>query len=188
MNVLVQKKHRFNVEEYYRMAEVGVLKPGARVELLDGEIIDRSPIGPFHAGVVGRLVRFFGAASNGRWHVWPQNPLRLDEHSEPQPDVTLLRLSPDDYTTRQPGPDDAHLVIEVSDTSLAVDREVKLPAYGRAGIGEVWVVNLTDQTVEVYRGPNFTGYSSKTILRAGEKASSQAFPDVAIGVTELLRR
>jgi len=104
--MLAPAKHRFNVKEYYRMAETGVLRPDARAELLDGQIIDMSPIGPFHGGVVGRLARLFNTVSNDRWLVLWQHPVRLDEHSEPQPDVLLLRPIQDDYTNRLPRPDD----------------------------------------------------------------------------------
>ena len=119
------------------MAETGVLRPDARVELLDGQIMDMSPIGPFHGGVVGRLARLFNTVSNDRWLVLSQHPVRLDEHSEPQPDVLLLRPIQDDYTNRLPRPDDVYLVVEVSDSTLSLDREDKLPLYGCAGIVEV---------------------------------------------------
>lgn len=184
----VQTTHRFTVKEYYRMAETGVLRPDARVELLDGRIIDMSPIGPFHGGLVNRLIRLFNKLSNGRWLVSAQNPLRLDDHSEPEPDVMLLKPSPDDYTRRHPQPEEVYLLIEVSDTTLELDREDKLPAYGRSGIAEVWIVNLNDETIEVYREPHFTGYGSKAILQAGEKASPVKFPDVVIDVADLLKR
>jgi Uma2 family endonuclease len=184
----VQTTHRFTVSQYYRMAETGVLRPDARVELLDGRIIDMSPIGPFHSGVVKRLNRLFNRLSMGRWVVSTQDPLHLDEHSEPEPDVMLLRPSPDDYTHRHPGPDDVYLLIEVSDTTLDFDREEKLPAYGRAGIAEVWIVNLNEETIEVHREPHFTGYGSKTVLRASDKGSPTKFPDVAVEVADLLKR
>jgi Uma2 family endonuclease len=184
----VPAQHRFSVKDYYRMAETGVLRPDARVELLEGKIIDTSPIGPFHGGLVGRLTRLFIELSKDRWLVWPQNPLRLDDHSEPEPDLMLLKPAADDYTNRHPQPEDVFLLIEVSDTTLAYDREEKLPAYGRAGIPEVWIVNLQDLAVEVYREPHFTGYGSKAVLRAGDHAKPQAFPDVTVNVTELLKR
>ena len=168
------------------MAETGVLRPDARAELLDGQIIDMSPIGPFHGGVVGRLARLFNTVSNDRWLVLWQHPVRLDEHSEPQPDVLLLRPIQDDYTNRFPRPDDVYLLVEVSELNL--DREEKLPLYGRTGIVEVWIVNLVDQTIEVYREPHFSGYGSKTILRPGDQARPQAFADVGVDVTELLKR
>ena len=111
--------HRFTSREYYRMAETGVLKPDARVELLDGQIIDMSPIGPFHGGVVSRLNRLFSKLSDDRFFVWTQNPVTLDDYSEPQPDVMLVKLAADDYTTALPAPEDVFLLIEVSDSTVA---------------------------------------------------------------------
>jgi Uma2 family endonuclease len=186
--MVVQTKHRFSVKEYYRMAETGVLRPDARVELLNGEIIDMSPIGPFHGGLVNRLIRIYGKLSNGRWQASAQNPLRLDDHSEPEPDFMLLKPSPDDYTSRHPRPDEAFLLVEVADASLDYDLEEKLPAYGHAGVAEVWIVNLRDQSLEVYREPHFTGYGGKTILRAGDTVAPLAFPDAAVDVAELLKK
>ena len=182
------RKHRFSVKEYYRMAEIGLLPPDARVELLNGEIIDKSPTGSFHGGVVSRLTRLFNKLSKNRWLVSPQNPLRLDDHSEPEPDLMLLKPAPDDYTNSHPQPDDVLLLIEVSDTTLEFDQTVKLPAYGRASIAEVWIVNLNELAVDVYREPHFTGYGRKTVLRAGEQAVPLEFPDVAVDVAELLKR
>ena len=170
------------------MAETGVLRPDARVELLDGRIIDMSPIGPFHGGVTTYLTEFFVSASKGRWQTRVQNSLRLDEHSEPQPDVILVKPTPEFYRKRHPQPEDVYLLIEISDTTLETDQENKLPLYGRASVPEVWIVNLNELTVEIYREPNFTGYGSKTILRAGDHAKPLAFPDVAVDVGELLER
>ena len=169
------------------MAETGVLRPDARVELLDGRIIDMSPIGPFHGGVTKRLIRFFTALAKSRWVVAAQDPVRLDDHSEPQPDLMLLKPAADDYTTRHPGPADVFLLIEVADSSLELDREEKLPAYGRAGISEVWILNLPARTIEVYREPHFMGYGANRTLHAGDQASPLAFPDVAVDVAELLK-
>ncbi len=184
----VQTQHRFSVKDYYRMAETGVLRPDARVELLDGRIIDMSPIGPFHGGVTKYLNKLFSAAANGRWLTQVQDPVHLDDHSEPEPDLALLKPAADFYRRRHPQPEDVFLLVEVSDATLATDQEDKLPAYGRAGIAEVWIVNLNELTVEVYRDPNFAGYAAKTILRAGDQASPQAFPDTAVDVAELLKR
>lgn len=184
--MLAPAKHRFTVAEYYRMAEIGVLRPDARVELLNGEITDMSPIGPFHGGVVKRLNDYFTRVASDRWLVVVQDPLRLGDYSEPEPDLMLVRRSPDFYTSKHPEAQDVLLLIEVSDTSLEVDRKEKLPAYGHAGIPEVWIVNLNDRTIEVHREPNFSGYGVAKILRTGDKASPQAFPDVVVDVAELL--
>jgi Uma2 family endonuclease len=186
--MLVQTQHRFNVKEYYRMAETGVLRPDARVELLDGKVLDMSPIGSSHAGMVKRFIRIFTALAKGRWMVSAQDPVRLDDHSEPQPDFALLKPSADDYSSRHPEPDDVFLIVEVADASLDFDHEEKIPAYGRAGIMEVWLVNLRDWTLEIFREPHFTGYRSKTVLRAGDQAKQLAFPDAAVDVAELLKK
>ena len=186
--MLVQTQHRFSVEDYYRMAETGVLKPDARVELLAGRIIDMSPIGPFHGGVTTYLTELFVAAAKGRWQTRVQNSLRLDDHSEPQPDLVLVKPTPDYYRRRHPRPADVFLLIEVSDSTLEADQENKLPAYGRAGVPEVWLVNLNELTVEIYREPHFAGYGSKTVLHPGDQAVPLAFPDAVVDVGELLKR
>lgn len=170
------------------MAETGVLAPDARVELLNGEIIDMSPIGPFHGSITAVLAELFTATSKSRWHTRAQNSLRLDDHSEPQPDVLLVKRKADNYRHEHPAPEDVFLLIEVSDTTLSTDQNEKLPAYGRAGIPEVWIVNLNEETVEVYREPHFTGYGSSTILRSGNSASPAAFPDVTVNLRELFGR
>ena len=180
--------HRFSAEDYHRLAEVGILPRKARVELIEGAIHDMSPIGPLHSGVVIRLIRLFNLRVKGRWVVSAQGPVGLDNYSEPQPDLVLLKPAPDDYVSHHPAPDDVFLLIEVADSSLEFDRNKKLPVYARAGIPELWIVNLQESTIEVYREPHFTGYEKKTVLRAGDKASPLAFPDVAVDVAELLRK
>jgi Uma2 family endonuclease len=130
--MFVQTKHRFSVKEcvkeYYRMAETGVLRPDARVELLNGEIIDLSPVGPFHGSITKCLNRFFSKAAKGRWLMAVQDPVRLDNHSEPQPDLMLLKPAPDFYRQRHPLPEDDILPIEVSDSTLEADQAEKLSA------------------------------------------------------------
>ncbi|HAV63159.1 MAG TPA: Uma2 family endonuclease [Verrucomicrobiales bacterium] len=186
--MIAPTKHRFTVVDYHRMAETGVLSPDARVELLNGEIIDLSPIGPFHGGVTKYLIDVFSGAAKSRWKLSVQDPVCIDEHSQPQPDVMLLRPAADFYRRRHPQPKDVFLLIEVADTSLEQDREVKLPAYGRAGIAEVWIVNLNELTVEVHREPHFEGYAARTVLKVGDHARPAAFPDVVVDVAELLKR
>jgi hypothetical protein len=116
------------------------------------------------------------------------DPLRLDDYSEPQPDIMLLKPTGDFYRNGHPRPSDVYLLIEVADTSLMRDLNEKLPVYGRSGIAEAWIVNLNDETIEVYRQPHFTGYGSKTVLSAGDRAKPQAFPDLVVDVGDLLKR
>ena len=170
------------------MAETGVLRPDRRTELLNGRIIDMSPIGPFHSRVVNRLTRLFTLKARDRWIVSAQNPIHLDDHSEPQPDLAWLKPTADMYANGHARPEDVYLLIEISDCSLDYDREEKLPVYGRAGIAEVWMVNLNDQAIEIYHDPHFTGYGAKTSLHPGAQAAPQAFPDAVVAVAELLKR
>lgn len=181
-------KHRFTVDDYYRMGDAGVFPPGRRVELLEGEIIDMMPVGPFHSGVVNQLTDFFTLCAHRRWLVTNQNPVRLNSHSEPQPDLIIVRFAEDYYKGRHPTPDDVLLLIEVADSSLDYDRGDKLAAYGKAGIEEYWLVNLEEQCVEIHREPHFTGYTSTRVLKPGDHAAPSAFPDVIVDLAELLRR
>jgi hypothetical protein len=159
-----------------------------RVELLDGQVMDLYRISPLHAAVTHQIAGPFFFLPKESRVVSIHNPVRLDEFNELQPDLALLRYVPNYYKTRHPGPADVFLVIEIADASLEYDREEKLPAYGRAGIPEVWIVNLNELTVEIYHEPNFAGYGSRMVLRAGDQAKSLAFPDVAVDVAELLKR
>ena len=181
-------KHRFSVPEYYRMPETGILPPEARVELLNGLIIDLPKITPFHGGITMRLNQWFNMGVPDRAIVSIRNPVRLDNYSEPQPDLALLKPVPDFYRSRHPLPEDVFLLVEVSDTSLADDWSEKLTAYGHAGIPEVWIVNLNDQTVEMYREPHLSGYAGKSVLSPGDIAQPLAFPDLTVNVSELVRR
>ncbi len=181
-------RHRFTVSDYYRMGEAGCFAPDQRVELLEGEIVDMMPIGPYHSGAVNWLADHLNAIHRGRWMVTNQNPVRLSKTSEPQPDIVLVKRDPDYYRKRHPQPDDVLLLIEVAESSLDYDRGEKLAAYGKAGIEDYWVVNLVDGCVEVYREPHYTGYTSCTTLRPGDTAIPAAFPDVQIDVAALLQK
>ena len=152
-------KGPFTVGDYHRMAETGVLRQDARVELLDGLVVEMSPIGSRHADCVDRLAELLFRAVSGQATVRVQNPVVLDDRSEPEPDVTLLRRRAGGYAAGHPRPADVILVIEVMDTSADRDREVKIPLYARAGIPEVWLVDLDAGTVEVYREPGEVGYA-----------------------------
>lgn len=146
-------KHRITVDAYYRMGETGIIAPDARVELIDGEVIDMAPIGSAHGGTVKKLNRLLTLALGDRAVISVQDPVRLGEASEPQPDVMVLRPRGDMYTGSHPSPADVLLVIEVADTSLEFDRSVKVPLYARHGIAEVWLVDLQNQLLTIHREP-----------------------------------
>jgi Uma2 family endonuclease len=135
------RRHRLTVADYYRMAEVGILAPDARVELIDGEIIDMAPPASSHAGTVDYLLEVLGLAARGKAKVRVQNPVRLSEYSEPQPDLALLWPREDFYRARHPRADDVLLIVEVAASSLRFDRKKKVPLYARHGVPEVWLAS-----------------------------------------------
>jgi Uma2 family endonuclease len=181
----VPTRHRLDVEAYYKMAETGILKRPERVELIDGEIIDMPAIGSPHAGIVKRLIRLFvPAASEGSVVFSVQDPLRLDEFNEPEPDVVLLRPRADDYRTSHPTASDVLLLVEVSDTSLSYDRSVKVPLYAKFGIPEVWIVDIAGATIEVYRAPKNGDYAARERHLSGA-LSPQLVSGIAIDVAAL---
>lgn len=147
------EKRLFTIEDYYRMAETGILRRDDRVELIRGEIVRMAPIGITHAGRVDILNFEFGRAVGDDAIVRVQNPIRLEaQNSEPEPDISLLRPKRDFYTSAHPTPADVLLVIEVADSSLSYDRAVKIPLYAEAGIPEVWIMALEEECVERYSG------------------------------------
>jgi Uma2 family endonuclease len=179
-------RRRFTVAEYYRMAESGILRPDERVELIAGEIVAMSPIGSPHASCVKRAVALFSARLAGRATLSIQDPVLLDDQSEPEPDVALLRPRADFYKSAHPGPADVLLLIEVMDTSAPFDRGVKLPLYARAGIPEVWLLDLNGDRIEAHRRPVNGVYTEVQIRLRGQRLAPGAFPDIEVGVDEIL--
>jgi Uma2 family endonuclease len=165
-NVRQVTRWRFTVHDYHRMGEAGILHEDDRVELIEGEVVEMAAIGTRHFTCVNRLNRLLVMSVGDAAIVSVQNPVRLDEHTEPQPDLTVIR--PRDYSESLPVPEDVLLLIEVSDTILAYDRGVKLPLYARAGIGEVWIVNLPTETIEQYTDPSGDSYRHAELKRRGQ--------------------
>jgi Uma2 family endonuclease len=179
-------KGRFTVADYHRMVECGILAEDDRVELLDGQVVPMTPIGSPHAGCVNRLTRILTSALGDRATIAVQNPAVLDDRSEPQPDVTVLKPRADGYATAHPTPADVLLLIEVADSSLGRDRDVKIPLYGAAGIAEAWIVSLPDDRVVIYRDPRPAGYASVQSARRGERITPLRVPNVSLDVDEIL--
>lgn len=180
-----RRYRRFTVDEFLRMGEAGVFREDDRLELIEGAILEVTPTGSAHAACVNRLNHALSRLA-GRAIVAVQNPVRLSEDSLPQPDLALLRWRDDFYAMRHPGPEDVLLLVEVADTTLAYDRDVKVPLYARASIPEVWLVDLGGSAVWVYRQPGPGGYASVRRLARGERLAAAAFPDFAVGVDEVL--
>jgi Uma2 family endonuclease len=178
-------RHLWTVEEYHRMGEVGLLDADARVELIEGEIVEMAPIGDAHAAVSNRLTRLLVLAVGERGIVAVGNPVHLSLHSEPQPDFSVLRPRAD-YPTRGPRPEDVMLAVEVSDTTLRRDRQVKLALYASASIPEFWIVNLEVREVEIYRSPAGDTYASVDRKGAGDVATIEALLGVTIAINQIL--
>jgi Uma2 family endonuclease len=155
--------------------------------LIDGEIVEMVPIGSLHAAVVDTLISLLiRGLTREQAIVRTQNPIHLDDSSEPQPDVTLVKPRRDFYRAAHPQAEDVLLLIEVSDSTLAFDRLVKLPLYAQAGIPEVWIVDLASGTIEVNRGPSAGGYASQTVAVRGASVSPAGFPKLRLPVEAIL--
>jgi Uma2 family endonuclease len=163
------------------MGETGILGPADRIELIDGEIIDMSPIGALHAAIVARLASHFSQRLGGAAVVWCQNPLRLDDINEPEPDIAILRPRADFYTSGHPGAADVLLVIEVSDSSLAYDLGTKVPLYARHGIPEAWVIDASTRRTRVFRQPIGGRYADESSAEPHEPLSCSSVVDDAAG-------
>lgn len=176
----------FSVTEYHRALDAGILGEDDRVELIEGEIIRMTPAGSRHAACVKRLLRLFSRTVSDRAIISIQDPIRLGEQSEPQPDLTLLRLRDDFYDQAHPVSDDVLLVVEVAESSTETDRVIKLPLYARHNIPEAWLVDIPYNTIEVYRQPAQQGYRDIRRIQEGQGLSPQAFPDLQLTVQDIL--
>ena len=178
------QRHRWTVTAFHRLAEAGIFTEDDRIELIAGELIETAPIGDEHAGQVNWLSNDLAYRLHQRVIVATQNPIALGEHSNPQPDITLLGWRDDYYRGKCPTPEDVLLIIEIADTSVRYDREVKVPLYAEHRIPEVWLVDLQQRRVEVYRQPENSAYREVRHHRTGQIASSLV-SEAVIDVAEL---
>jgi len=178
-------RRRFTRKEYYRMAEAGILAERERVELILGEIVEMTPIGDRHAAFVDNLTRLLVRRLPDEVIVRVQGPVALAEDTEPQPDFTVLRRRAVPYKAREAWAEDALLVIEVAETSLAYDRSTKRRLYAEAGIPEYWVVDCAAETIEVHRGPGPDGYRDVSLVVGAATLRPQAFPEVELRTIEI---
>lgn len=184
-NVQVQRR-LISVVEYDQMVQARVFPEDDRLELIEGEIVEMSPIGAAHAGLVTWLTRLFTERFRETALVYAQNPIRLPR-SEPQPDVALLRPRPDYYTERLPEARDVLLLVEIADTTLAYDRAIKLPLCARSGIQECWLIDLAQQTIDVCRVPAAGNYGEIRTAKVGDNLAPLAFPATSFSIAEILR-
>ena len=176
----------FNVDEYYAMADMGILRPDERLELINGEIVEMSPIGSKHAASVMALEYLMSAQFGRLALLSTQNPVRLDYEVEVQPDTMILKWRDDFYASGHPDPSDILLLIEVSDSTLYSDRNVKLPLYAQNDIPETWIVNIPDRVIEVHTNPSGGVYQNRQVFGPDESVSPSAFPDVSLPVSRIV--
>ena len=167
---LLANLHLLTVERYHAMIEAGILGEEDRVELLNGMIVDSSPVGPFHAVCVGNINEYFVPQLVGRYRCRQEQPITIHGGSEPEPDYVIAKLSGHRYLDHHPYPEDIHLLIEVADKTLPRDRGAKKGIYARAGIPEYWIVNLIDRQLEIFTEPDLTAgtYAKERVLGEGD--------------------
>ena len=175
----------FTVESYQRLAELGVLGEDDRVELIAGQVVAMTPIGDRHASCVRRLHDLFARRALELAIIDVQNPVVLGRHDAPQPDLAVLKRRADGYP-RHPRARDILLVIEVADTTLAYDRDVKIPLYAAAGIPEAWLVDLGADAITVYRAPHAEGYGEQSSVKRGDTLRPLFLPDITIAAHDIL--
>jgi Uma2 family endonuclease len=177
-------RHRIDVDRYYAMVPEGLLAPDARVELIDGEIIEMPPIGMSHGEIVDRLNHRFCKRLGELVRVRVRGSVRLDRFSQPQPDLALLAARKG-YGQRHPHPEDVLLLIEVSDSSLRFDCDIKLPLYARHGIPEVWIVDINGGLVHFFRSPHEGRFTESSSSATPGKVSLATLPGGEVDLTGL---
>lgn len=180
------KKRTFTVDEYYKMAEVGILHRDDRVELIEGEIIEMTAVGTRHTACVSKLNRLLTGIAGANLIVRVQDPVRLSDRSEPEPDLAVVAFRDDFYSGAHPTPRDTRLLAEVADTSLAYDRDIKVPLYARAGVPEVWLVDLTEPGVTIYTEPTAGSYRRRDRYRTGDGFRSHLLGEQRLSVSDVL--
>ena len=180
------RRRRFTVEEYYALAEAGILSPDERVELLAGEIIEMAPIGSKHAYCVTRFSEEFFTQLGRYIMVRVQNPVRLTDGNEPEPDIVIAYRKDDGYVSAHPGPEDIALLIEVADSTIGFDRRHKLPMYAMHGIPEVWLGDINARSIEIHDEPMAGGYARVRLYGPDETLSPAAFPEALIAVADVV--
>ena len=183
MAIEVERTRRFTADEYERMVALGIFREDERLELIDGEIVEMTPIGHRHGACVAQLNERLVIGVGGRALVWVHGPARLGVDSVPEPDLALLRRG--SYRSGSPRPDDVLLVIEVAESSLRYDRTRKLQLYARAGVRDYWVVSVAGEWIEVYRSPEADSYRERRRAGVGERIAPAVFADVTIDVGEV---
>lgn len=187
MTVAVEIR-RLSVEDYHLMVEAGIIASNERVELIEGQLYRMAAKGTFHSAAITRIKRLLEARLGNRVLLRFQDPVRLSDDSEPEPDVAVVRPDPLDYEDHHPTPEEIYLLIEVSDRTLKRDRELKAPAYARSGIREYWILDINARQLYVFREPRVEGYANLVVLAESDLIAPLAFLDCQVSVEDLLKR
>jgi Uma2 family endonuclease len=176
----------WTVEEYHRMAEAGIFAPDERVELLEGKILCKSAKSTAHRSTTGRIDYLLKKRLEKIALICVQDPVKLNDRSEPEPDLSVVKIDPLDYADHHPTPSEVYLIIEVADSSLKFDCEIKAKTYSLAGIKDYWVLDVVKRELYIFRNPTQTGYESQVIVGENETVSPLEFPDLQIRLSEML--
>ncbi|MEG4985309.1 Uma2 family endonuclease [Microcoleus sp. BR0-C5] len=177
---------KWTVKEYHKLGEIGIFNPEERLELIEGNIIKLSAKGTVHASATRRTASLLHNLVGNQAAVYNKSPIALDDNSEPEPDIAVVRIDPFDYATHHPTPSEVYLIIEVADSSLTFDREIKAKAYARSGIADYWVLNVNERQLHVFREPAEDGYQSEVILGESASISPLEFPAFNIAILAML--
>jgi Uma2 family endonuclease len=177
----------FSVHDYHQMVEAGVLAPDERVELIAGQLYKMAAKGTAHSAAVTRIERVLKVRLGNRVLLRFQDPIQLNDYSEPEPDVAVVKVDPLDYEDHHPTPSEVYWLIEVADSTLKRDRELKAPAYAQSGIQDYWILDVNQRQLYVFRSPAATGYATEMVLSEADVISPLMFSDCQITVGELLR-
>lgn len=180
------RRYPISVRMFHILGDTGVFAPDQRLELIDGEIIEMSPIGSLHARCVNILTECLTSLLVGKFRISVQNPVILNDESEPQPDLVVLRYRDDFYKNALPGAGDVILMIEVSESTIEYDRTKKIPRYAAAAIKETWLVNLESDQIEVHSEPKTATYGIVKVYQRGETVRSETIPELELAVDDIL--
>lgn len=176
----------WTVKEYHQMAEAGIFHPEERVELVAGQIIRKSAKGTAPTAAVRRISRILRNRLENQAEVYTQDPIQLDDFSEPEPDIAVVRINPLDYAAHHPTSSEVYLIIEVADSSLKYDCETKAKAYAKSGIADYWVLDVNERNLHVFREPTQEGYQSEVIFLEDASLSPLQFPQEVIALQDML--
>ena len=180
------EKRLLSVKEYHKMGEVGILAPDDRLELINGEIIKMSPLNSKHTSHVKRITALFYRLLDGQVTISIQDPVELNDYSEPEPDIAVLKFREDFYAEKHPLPVDVILLVEVADSTVVTDKKVKMPLYAKSGIPELWIVNLQENVIEVYKDNEGGVFKTQKSFKKGDTLPLSNF-DISIKVDQILR-